>query len=111
MFFFRGARGKETRHDFYFAEPASLETRHDFFFADQGPANDDSLRIPAGAEVAPVKSGQQETRHDFYLGPRQIKIMPCLDRGGTRLPGDRACFFSAGPPNFLQQGMIFGPAK
>ena len=70
------------------------------FFAGQGPANDDSLRIPAEAEVAPVKSGQQETGHDFYLGPRQIKIMPCLDRGGARLPGDRACFFFRGPAKF-----------
>ena len=75
---------------FYFAEAASLETGQDFLFAGQGPAKDDSLRNPSGAQDAPVKSGQQETRHVFYLGPRQIKFLPCLDRGGARLPGDRA---------------------
>ena len=57
MIFFRRARGKETSHDFYFAEPASLETSHDFYFAGQGSANDDSLRIPSGAEVTLIKSG------------------------------------------------------
>ena len=90
MIFFRRARGKETSHEFYFAEPASLETSHEFYFAGQGPANDDSLRIPSGAEVTPVNSGQQETGHEFCLGPREIKFMTCLDRGGARLPGDRS---------------------
>ena len=73
----------------FFAGPASLETSHDFFFAGQGPANEDPLRIPSGVEAIPVKSGQQETSHDFYSGQRQIKILTCLDRGGARLPGDR----------------------
>ncbi len=81
MIFFRRARGKETSHDFYFAEPASLETSHDFYSAGQGSANDDSLSNPSGAEVTPVKSGQQETNHYFYLGLCQIKSMTCLDRG------------------------------
>ena len=74
----------------FFAEPASLETGGGFFFAGQGPANKDPLRIPSGIEAIPVKSGQQETSHDFYLGQRQIKIMTCLDRGGARLPGDKS---------------------
>ena len=74
----------------FFAEPASLETGVGFFFAGQGPANKDPLRIPSGIEAIPVKSGQQETSDDFYLGPRQIKILTCLDRGGARLPGDRS---------------------
>ena len=106
--------GQETRQDFFsqgqeqgdetgffFAEPASLETRQDFYFAAQGPAIGNSLRIPSGVEAILVKSGQQETRQDFYLGRRQIKILSRLNRGGSMLPGDETGFFFAGPPNFL----------
>ena len=89
MIFFRRAKGKETSHDCYFAGPASLETGNDLFSRAQVHPIEDPLRIPSGIEAITVKSGQQETSHDFYLGQCQIKIMTCLDRGGARLPGDR----------------------
>ena len=109
--FFRGARSKETRQEVFFAEPASLETRQEVFFAAQGPAIEDSLRIPSGVEAIPVKSGQQETRQEVFLGPHEKNFLSCLDRGGVRLPGDKTGFFFAGSPNFLQTRQDFSPAK
>ena len=95
----------------FFAEPASLETGVGFFFAGQGPANKDPLRIPSGIEAIPVKSGQQETSVGFYLSLREknptlvsIEVEPGCQETGVG-------FFFAGPPNFLQQVLIFRPAK
>ena len=88
-FFFAGPRAKETSQGFYFAGSAGQGTSQVFIFAGQGPASEDPLRIPSGVEAIPVKSGQQETSQDFF-GPAPKNFLTCLDRGGARLPGDRA---------------------
>ena len=70
-------------------DPGCQETGNDFFSRAQVHPIEDPLRIPSGVEAIPVKSGQQETSH-YFLGPRQMKIMTRLDRGGARLLGDES---------------------
>ena len=86
-------------------QPAWRQVR--ICFAGQGPASEDPLRIPSGVEAIPVKSGQQQTSQEVFLGPRQKNFLTCLDRGGARLPGDKSGSFFRGPAKYPSTSQDF----